>query len=70
MRGTGEIHQVFLARKLEGKRPHGRPKHRWKDNIKIYLKEIGWERVDWINLAEDKEKWQAVVKLAVNIRVS
>jgi hypothetical protein len=41
--------------KPEGKRPLGRPRHRWVDNIKMYLREIGWDVVDWIDLAQDRD---------------
>jgi hypothetical protein len=43
----------ILVRKPEGKRPLGRPRHRWVDNIKIDLREIGWDGTDWIDLAQD-----------------
>jgi hypothetical protein len=46
-----------------GKRPPGRPQHGWKANIKIYLKEIGWEVVGWIFLAQDRDKWWAVLNI-------
>jgi hypothetical protein len=55
--------------KLEGKRQLGRPRRRWEDNIKLYLQEIGWERVDWIALAQDRDKWGAVVNTVMNLRV-
>jgi hypothetical protein len=47
--------------KLEGKRPLGRPRHRWEDVIRMDLKEIGWGSVDWIQLAKDRDWWQALV---------
>jgi hypothetical protein len=53
----------------EGKRPLGRPKHRWVDNIKIDLLEIGLGGVDWIGLAQDKDKWRALVNAVMNLRV-
>jgi hypothetical protein len=46
-----------------GNRPLGRPQHRWKDNIKQYITEIGWEVVGWILLAQDRDKWWAVVNI-------
>jgi hypothetical protein len=46
-----------LVRKLEGKGLLGRPRCSWEDNIKIYLKEIGWEGVDWIHLVQDRSQW-------------
>jgi hypothetical protein len=47
----------LLAEKPEGRRPLGRPRRRWVDNIKMNLGEIGWSGVDWIYLAEDRNKW-------------
>jgi hypothetical protein len=45
----------ILVRKPEGKRPAGRPERRWVDNIKIYLREVGWSGTDWIDLAEERD---------------
>jgi hypothetical protein len=53
----------------EGKRPLGRPKCRWVDNIKMDLREIGWAGGDWINLAQDRDQWRAFVKAVMNLRV-
>jgi hypothetical protein len=50
----------------EGKRPLGRPRRRWVDNIKMDLREIGW---DWINLAEGRDQWRALVNVVINLRV-
>jgi hypothetical protein len=50
-------------------RPLGRPRHRWKDNIESNLKEIGWEDVDWIKLAQDRDRRWVVVNMAMNFRV-
>jgi hypothetical protein len=58
-----------LVGKPEGKRPLGRPRCRWEDNIKTELKEIGWEGVDWILLAQDRDQWRALVKTVLNLRV-
>jgi hypothetical protein len=55
--------------KPEGKRTLGRPKRRWVNNIKMYLREIGWGGVDWINMAQDKEQWRALVNTVLNLRV-
>jgi hypothetical protein len=55
--------------KPEGKRPLGRPRHMWADNIKIDLLEIGWGGVDWIVLAQDRDKWRALVNAVMNLRV-
>jgi hypothetical protein len=54
--------------KLEGKRPLGRPKHTWEDNIKMDLQEVGCGSIDWIKLAQDRNKWQALVNAVMNIR--
>jgi hypothetical protein len=59
----------ILVGKPEGKRPVGRPRRRWVDNIKIYLREIGWNGVDWIDLAQDRDKWRALVNTVMNLRV-
>jgi hypothetical protein len=67
----GERRGVYrvLVGKPEGKRPLGRPRHRWKDNIKMDLQEIGCGGMDWIELAQDRERWQALVNTAMNLRV-
>jgi hypothetical protein len=53
----------------EGKRPLGRPRCIWEDNIRMDLREIGWEGVDWIHLAQDSDHWWAVVNTVMNLRV-
>jgi hypothetical protein len=58
-----------LEEKPEGKRPLGRPRSRWDDGIKMYLKEIGWGGVEWIQLAQDRDRWRAVVNAMMNLRV-
>jgi hypothetical protein len=55
--------------KPEGKRPLGRPRCRWVDNIKMDRGEIGWGSVDWIGLAQDRDKWKALVNAVMNLRV-
>jgi hypothetical protein len=55
--------------KPEGKRSLGRPRHRLVDNIKMDLLEIGWGGVDWICLAQDRDKWRALVNAVMNLRV-
>jgi hypothetical protein len=60
----------ILVGKPEGKRSLGRLKHRWEDNIKIHLTEIGWEGVYWIHLVQDRDQWQALVNTVINLRVS
>jgi hypothetical protein len=53
----------------EGKRPLGRQRHRWVDNIKIDLGETGWNNMDWIDLAQDRDHWRALVNMVMSIRV-
>jgi hypothetical protein len=55
--------------KLEGRRSLGRPRRRWEDNIKVDLREIGWAGMDWINLAQGRDRWRAVVNAVMNLRV-
>jgi hypothetical protein len=55
--------------KPEGKRPLGRPRRRWVDNIKMYLQETGWDGVDWIDMAQDRDQWRALVNTVLNLRV-
>jgi hypothetical protein len=59
----------LLVGKPEGKRPLGRPRRRWADNIKMDLGEVGWGGVDWIGLAQDRDKWRAIVNAVINIRL-
>jgi hypothetical protein len=59
----------FLVGKPEGKRPLGRPRCRRVDNIRMDLGEMGWGDVDWIGLAQDRNRWRALVNLVVNLRV-
>jgi hypothetical protein len=56
-----------LMGKPEGKRPLGR--RRWKDGIRMDLREIGWGNVDWIQLAQDRDRWRALVNTVINLRV-
>ena len=55
-----------LVGKPEGKRPLGRPSHRWVDNIRMDLQEVGCGHVDWIGLAQDRDKWQKLVNAVMN----
>jgi len=57
------------VREPEGKRPLWRPRHRWEDNIKMDLQEVGCGVMDWIKLAQDRDRWQALVNAATNLRV-
>jgi hypothetical protein len=59
----------ILVGKSEGKRPLGRSRHRWVDNIKMDLREIGWDGMDWINLAQDRDQWRAVVSVVMTLWV-
>ena len=58
-----------LMGKSEGKRPLGRPRRRWEDNIKTDLRELGCDPGDWIDLAEDRDQWPAYVRALMNLRV-
>jgi hypothetical protein len=59
----------ILVGNPEGKRPLGRPRRRWEDMIRIDLREIGWGGMDWIDLAQDRDQWRALVNKVMNIRV-
>jgi hypothetical protein len=67
-RGEKNAYRIFVG-KPEGKRPLGRPRRRWVDNIKMDLREIGWDGMDWIELAEDRDRWRALVNTVMNLRV-
>ena len=58
-----------LMWKPEGKRPLGRTRHRWEDNIKMDLQGVGWGVLDWIDLARDRDRWRELVNAVMNIRV-
>jgi hypothetical protein len=58
-----------LVWKPEGKRPLGRPMHRWEDNIKMSLSESGMGSMDWIDLAQDRDRWQELVNMVINLQV-
>jgi hypothetical protein len=59
----------ILVGNPEEKRPLERPRHRWVDNIKLDLREIGWVGGDWIDLAQDRDQWRALVNTVMNLRV-
>ena len=67
--GGGErcAHRVLVG-KPEGKRPLGRPRRRWEDNIKMDLREVGGGG-DWMELAQDRDRWRALVNTVMNVRV-
>jgi hypothetical protein len=71
MARMGEVRKVYrvLVGKPEGKRPLGRPRHRWEDGIRMDLREIGFGGVDWIRLSQDRDRWRAVVSAVMNLRV-
>jgi hypothetical protein len=60
---------MILVGKPGGRRPLGRPRRRWVHNIKIDLREIGWDGMDWIDLAEDRDQWRTLVNMAIYLRV-
>jgi len=55
--GRGELYTGFWWEKPEGRNPLGRPRHRWEDNIKMSLQEVGCGGMDWIDVAQDRERW-------------
>jgi hypothetical protein len=76
MRWAGHVARMEIKRnayvfggKLEGERPLGRPRRRWEDNIKTDLRGIGWGGMDWIDLAQDRDEWRALVNRVMNLRI-
>jgi hypothetical protein len=77
MRWTGHVARMgekrnayrLLVEKPEGKRPLGRPRRKWVDNVRMYLGEVGWGDVDWIGVAQDRNRWRALVNSVLNLRV-
>jgi hypothetical protein len=69
---NGEKRNTYrlLVGKPEGRRPVGRPRCRWLDNIGMDLVDVGWGDVDWIGLAQDRDKWRALMNAVINLRVS
>jgi hypothetical protein len=67
----GEERVVYrvLVGKPEGRRPLGRPRHRWEDNIRMELREVGCGCVNWIELAQDRDRWRALLSAVMNLRV-
>jgi hypothetical protein len=60
--------KIFIG-KFEGKRPLGRHRRKWEDSTRMDVRKTGWESVDWIHLAQDRDQWQAVVNTVTNLRV-
>ena len=67
MEDTRGVYRVLVG-KPERKRPLGRPKHRWENDIKLDLQEVGCRGVDWIELARDRDRWWALVNAVMNLR--
>jgi hypothetical protein len=67
--GKGRMPIGYWSENQRGKRQLRRPRQRWVDNIKMDLEEIGWGGVDWIGLAQDRDKWRALVNTVLNLRV-
>jgi hypothetical protein len=59
----------ILVGKSEGKIPLGRPRRRWTDNFKMDLREIGWDGVNWIDMAQNRDQWRALVNTVLNLRI-
>jgi hypothetical protein len=65
----GGAYRILVGR-TEGRRPFGRPRRRWEDNVKMDLQDVGWGDVDWIDMAEDRDRWRAFVNAVMNPRFS
>jgi hypothetical protein len=61
-------YKIFIG-KPDGKRPLGRHRRRWEDNIRVDIRERGWDSVDWIRVAQTRDQWRAVVNTVMNLRV-
>jgi len=62
------VYKVLVG-KPDGKRPLGKPRHRWEDNIKMDLQEVGYGGMDWIDVAQDRDRWRAFVNAVMSIRI-
>jgi hypothetical protein len=67
--GEGRGAYRILVGRTEGRRPLGRPRCRWENNIKVDLQEVGWVGMDWIDMAKDRDRWRDFVSSVMNIRV-
>jgi len=67
--GERKVSYRVLVGKPEGKRPLGRPRRRWEDNIKMNLQKVGGGCGDWMELAQDRDRWRALVSTVMNLRV-
>jgi hypothetical protein len=67
--GDGRGAYRVLVERPEGRRLLGRPTRRWEDNIKMDLQEVGWGGMDWIDMAQDRDRWRAFVSAVMNLRV-
>jgi hypothetical protein len=67
--GEGRGVYTVLVGKPEGRRPLRKPRHRWEGNIKMDLREVGWGCVNWMELAQDRDRWNALVSAVMNLRV-
>jgi hypothetical protein len=67
--GRGEKSVQGFGGKPEGRRPLGRPRRRWEDGVRMDIREIGLAGVDWIRLAQDRDRWRAVASAVMNLRV-
>jgi hypothetical protein len=65
----GERRGTVLVGKPKGRRLLVRPRHRWKNNIKVDLQEVGWRGMDWIHLAQNRDRWQDIVNTVMNLQV-
>jgi hypothetical protein len=67
--GEGRGAYRILVERLEGKRPIGRPRRRWEDNIKMDLQKVAWDGLAWIDMAQNRDWWRALVNAAMNLQV-